>query len=490
VSINVNDTDIKTILTEIENQTSVVFTYRPSLIKSSKKMSLNVTDASLEDVLNQLFSNSISYRARDVEVEIILKPNPESPSGSNMKTQKSIDVNVSGKVQDSNGEPVPGVNVIEKGTTNGTTTDANGGFSIVVKDESSILVFSFIGYQMQETRVGAQTTISITLQADVTALDEVVVVGYGTQQKVNLTGAVGTASGEVLENRPIVNVGEGLQGVIPNLNINIRNGDPSDDRTDFNIRGYESINGGEPLVLVDGVPMNINRVNPADIESISVLKDAAAAAVYGARAAFGVILVTTKKGKGDKVNISFGAEVAMGKPIMFIDPITDPYQFVLAKGAANERTNGNTGYDQDMVDGTRAYSENPTLENAWGVFNGNLRFYGYNDYQDRLLTEWQPQQKYDMSVSGASEKASYYMSFGYLTKDGYIKNESKNEKFDRYNVLLKGEYKINKWLSLDSRALITTEVSDKPHFYNWDVNINTTARVDPLNPISFPDLPY
>jgi TonB-dependent SusC/RagA subfamily outer membrane receptor len=206
-----------------------------------------------------------------------------------MKTEKSIDVNVSGKVQGSNGEPVPGVNVIEKGTTNGTTTDANGGFSIVVKDESSILVFSFIGYQMQETRVGAQTTISITLQADVTALDEVVVVGYGTQQQVNLTGAVGTASGEVLENRPIVNVGEGLQGVIPNLNINIRNGDPADDRTDFNIRGYESINGGEPLVLVDGVPMNINRVNPADIETISVLKDAAAAAVYGARAAFGVI---------------------------------------------------------------------------------------------------------------------------------------------------------------------------------------------------------
>ena len=490
VSINVDNADIKSILTELEKQTSVVFTYRPSIIKASKKMSLNVSDASLQDVLRELFSPAISFQARDDEEEIILKPKSGKLPKVKDVTDEPLAITVTGKVQDEDGQAVPGANVIEKGTTNGTTTNSAGQFSIVVQDESSVLVFSFIGYQTQETRVGAQTDISITLQADVTALQEVVVVGYGTQQKVNLTGAVGTATGEVLENRPITNVGEGLQGVIPNLNINIRNGDPSDDRTDFNIRGYESINGGEPLVLVDGVPMNINRINPADIESISVLKDASAAAVYGARAAFGVILVTTKKGKGDKVNITFGAELAYGKPIMLIDPISDPYQFVMARGGANQRTNGNFGFDQDMIDGTKQYSENPTLENAWGVYNGNLRFYGYNDYQNRVLTEWQPQQKYDMSVSGASEKASYYMSFGYLTKDGYLKNKAKNEKFDRYNILLKGDYKINNWLSMDSRALITTEVSDKPHFYNWDVNINTTARVDPLNPISFPDLPF
>jgi TonB-dependent SusC/RagA subfamily outer membrane receptor len=206
---------------------------------------------------------------------------------------------VSGTVTDAAGVPLPGVNVVEKGTTNGTTTDVSGRFSLNVQGETSVLVFSFIGYATQEVAVGNRTDFSINLLEDVQALQEVVVVGYGTQEKVNLTGAVGVTTGEALKNRPIANVGEGLQGVVPNLNVNIRNGDPSEP-IDFNIRGYESINGGAPLVLVDGVPMDLNTLNPSDIESVSVLKDASAAAVYGARAAFGVILVTTKKGKGEK----------------------------------------------------------------------------------------------------------------------------------------------------------------------------------------------
>ena len=143
-----------------------------------------------------------------------------------------------------------------------------------------------------------------------------------------------------------------------------------------------------------------------------------------------------------------------------------------------------------MIDGTKAWSENPTFENAWKVYNGNLRFYGYNNYVDRLITDYAPQQKYDMSISGSTEKSSFYVSFGTLSKDGYLKNKSKNENFKRYNVLLKGDFKIRDWLSADSRALMTIEKSDKPHFYNWDVNINTSARVDPINPIQFPDLPY
>ena len=396
---------------------------------------------------------------------------------------------VSGVVSEDDGQPLPGVNVVEKGTTNGTTTDASGRFSLNVGSQSSVLVFSFIGYATQEVAVGNRTDFSVNLSADVQALQEVVVVGYGTQEKVNLTGAVGVTSGEALKNRPIANVGEGLQGVVPNLNVNIRNGDPAQP-IDFNIRGFESINGGAPLVLVDGVPMDLNRLNPNDIESVSVLKDASAAAVYGARAAFGVILVTTKRGQGEKIQISFGAETALAKPIFLIDPVNDPYQFVLARNTANMRTSNAPSYDQDYIDRTKAWSENPTFENAWGVYNGSLRHYGYNNYVDQLITEFAPQQKYDMSISGASDKSSFYVSFGYLNKDGYLKNDAKNEKFNRYNVLIKGDFKINDWLSADSRALVSVEKSDKPHFYNWDVNINTSARVNPLQPITFPDLPY
>ncbi len=386
---------------------------------------------------------------------------------------------------------LPGVNVLVKGTTTGTVTDVDGNYRLTVPTGEDVLVFSSVGYITREVAIGNQTEINLEMESDVTALDEIVVVGYGTQQKVNMTGAVGVAKGEVLEDRPIVNVGEGLQGVVPNLNIDIRNGNPADTRTDFNIRGFNSINGGQPLILIDGVPGNINRLNPNDIENISVLKDAAASAIYGARAAFGVILVTTKKGKaGDKINVSFNAEFAASKPIMFIDPITDPYEYVKARDLATYRTNGN-GFDQDYIDGTRAWSEaSPDQRDAlaWGVVGTSLRFYGYNNYQDQILTDLAPQQKYDMSVSGGSDKANYYVSFGHLNKDGYLKNSDKNQNFKRYNALLKGEFKVNDWLGLDSRALITTERNDEPHFYNWDVNINTVARVNPLNPITFPDL--
>jgi hypothetical protein len=158
-------------------------------------------------VLDQLFGPTISVLARDTEEEVVLKPKPGIRPRNVVAANIVLAVTVSGRVLEETGQAVPGVNVIEKGTTNGTTTDATGRFSIEVQGESSVLVFSFIGYQTQEARVGAQTEISITLAPDITALEEVVVVGYGTQQKVNLTGAVGTATGEVLENRPIVNVG-------------------------------------------------------------------------------------------------------------------------------------------------------------------------------------------------------------------------------------------------------------------------------------------
>lgn len=394
---------------------------------------------------------------------------------------------VTGTVLDNDGLALIGVNIIEQGNlTNGTITSLDGSYSITVADDA-ILEFSYTGYQTVEIPVNGQTVIDINMTEGNT-LDEIIVVGYGSQKKVNMTGAVTAISGEVLESRPIANVGEGLQGVIPNLNVDIRNGDPAA-AIDFNIRGYESINGGAPLILVDGVPMDLNKLNPNDIASISVLKDASAAAVYGARAAFGVVLVETKDGKSGDVRVSFGAEYAASKPILFIDPITDPHQYVLARDLATYRTNG-AGFSQEVIDGTKRYSENPTLDNAWEVVDGNLNFYGYNNYQEQIITNTSPQAKYDMSISGGSEKSSYYVSLGYLSKDGYLKNKEKNEKFKRYNALIKGDFDVNNWFSLDSRLLVTTEKSDKPHFYNWDVNINTTARVNPINPITFPDLDF
>ncbi|MEZ5105200.1 MAG: TonB-dependent receptor [Draconibacterium sp.] len=396
---------------------------------------------------------------------------------------------VTGVVKDEGGVPLPGVSVVIKGTTVGTATGIDGDFSISNVSNDATLIFSFVGFEPQEILVGDQTTFNVSLEASSIGLEEVVAIGYGTQKKANLTGSVGMATAERLENRPIVSTGQGMQGVIPNLNISFQNGDPTTD-ANFNIRGFESINGGSPLILVDGVPMDLERLNPQDIASVTVLKDAAAGAVYGARAAFGVILVETKKGKSGKLSFTLSTEQSMSKPIFLIDPVTDPYVFVTEWNKANIRTSGAPSYDDDYVEGTKRWVENPTEENAWGIYNGTLRFYGYNDYKNTLITDFAPQQKYDMTLSGATEKASYYVSFGYLNKEGYLKNKDKNEKYERYNILMKADFKINEWLTLEEKIVFNSQVSDKPHFYNWDVNINTSARKKPIEPLYFPDLPY
>lgn len=397
---------------------------------------------------------------------------------------------VTGKVIDDGGLPLPGVSVIIKGTTTGTVTGIDGDYSISNVSSSATLVFSFVGMTSQEIAVGTQTSINITLETSSIGLDEVVAIGYGTQKKANLTGSVGMASAERLENRPIVSAGQGLQGVIPNLNITIRNGDPTRS-ADFNIRGFESINGGSPLILIDGVPGDMDRLNPTDIQSVTVLKDAAAAAVYGARAAFGVILVETKKGEKGKIKITLSTEQSATVPISLIDPVKDPYDAAAAWNMATNRTDGSPRFDDVWMAGFAAWKENPTAANEWGVVDGNLRHYGYTDYKGMTIAKSSPQQKYDLNISGATESASYYVSFGYLDKKGWMNiADEDNEHYQRYNMLMKADFKINDWLTLDEQVNWSSELNDKPHFYNWDVNINTVARVNPHTTVTFPDLPY
>lgn len=396
---------------------------------------------------------------------------------------------ITGQVTDqTTGESIPGMNIVLMDTDTGTTTDAEGRYEINVPSLDGVLIFSFVGYETRNVPIDGRTEIDVVMEGILLGGEELVVVGYGTRERINLTGSVGVARAERLENRSIANVGEGLQGVIPNLNVTVPSGDPTDS-PNFNIRGYESISGGSPLILVDGIPMNLNRINPNDIESVSVLKDAAAAAIYGARGAFGVILVETKKGRrGERINITLNSQLSQATPILNMDPVTDPHQFVLARNRANQRTNGSNSFDQDYIDGTRAWSENPTEANRWGVVDGNLRHYGFNDYHNSLVTDWQPTHQHDLSISGGGENSTYYVSLGHYQKDGYLRMN--NEEFRRNNVLIDASFDITDWLTVEPRVQYDTERSDKPHFYNWDVNINTLARVNPIMPVQFPDLDY
>ena len=233
---------------------------------------------------------------------------------------------VTGTVVDVAGVPVIGANVMVKGTTNGTITDMDGKFTLEVP-EGAVLQVSYIGYTNQEVVVGKNTILTITLKEDTQSLDEVVVVGYGTQKKVNLTGAVEQVTSEVFDNRSVPNVTQALQGSIPNLNIQITDGKPT--RTaSYNVRGTTSIGqGGDALVLIDGVEGDPSMLNPNDIASVSVLKDAASAAIYGARGTFGVVLITTKEPNKDKTSITYSGNFSLQRPTTVPDFVTDGYEY-------------------------------------------------------------------------------------------------------------------------------------------------------------------
>jgi TonB-dependent SusC/RagA subfamily outer membrane receptor len=254
-------------------------------------------------------------------------------------TEVQQSINLSGEVTDVNGEPLIGVNVTAQGSSAGTMTDADGKFGIDA-NHGDVLQFSYVGYTTQTVVVNNGKILSIVLEEDRTMLEEIVVVGYGTQKKVNLTGAVAQITSKELENRPVTTVSQMIQGAMPNVQISINTGAPGEGGS-IQIRGTGSLNGSEPLILVDGIPRRLNRLNLSDVESISVLKDTASSAIYGARGAFGIILVTTKKAKAGKTRISYdGFRNTTG---MLVSGLTVPAIFGAdspQQNAGDMRTNG------------------------------------------------------------------------------------------------------------------------------------------------------
>lgn len=396
---------------------------------------------------------------------------------------------IKGTVVDEKGEPLIGVSVMVEGTTTGVITDFDGNFVLEGDLGNAKLRFSYIGYITQTVSVSGKNQLSIVMKEDSKQLEEVVVVGYGTQKKANLSGSVASVGSDVLEGRPIVNAGQGLQGVIPNLNIELKSGDPSQSPT-YNIRGNTSINGGGPLILVDGLPMDIDDLNPNDIKSVTVLKDAGAAAIYGARAAFGVILVETKNASEGKVQVKFGAELSLQQPIFNMEPLTDPYLYVTNFNLAKVRGKQDPAYDEAYVAAVKAYQDDPLNNPEWEVVNGQFRFYGNNNYRERVLADISPMQKYDLSVSGSGEKNKYYISFGYMDADGFYRGDG-NENYKRFNVIMKNDINFNKWISADSKIVFNGSRSNKVHAYtaNASASLQSFARVAPVRPIDVPSIP-
>ncbi|WP_158712657.1 TonB-dependent receptor [Parabacteroides pacaensis] len=448
VTIQGENLSILHILQEIEKQTDYLFVYNKKYIDVNRETSVHANGKTVAELLKELFKNTEVVYAMEGK-NIMLLP----------KNELQHERTITGIVTDEKGEPVIGANIVEKGTANGTISDANGAFSLNLFNNRSLLLVSYIGYNSQEIDPGTEDKLIIRLTEDTQKLDEIIVVGYGTAKKVNLTGAVVQIDNKSMENRPVTNIGKALQGMIGNLNMSVSGAGGAPGSTmDYNIRGTTSLSGGSPLFIVDGVPAdNINNINPSDVETLTVLKDAASAAIYGARAAYGVILVTTKSGaKDEKTWVSYNNVFGYNHATTVPNQVSS-WDFANAYNVASLNSGQSPMFSEEHLARIKAYMEDPvhTPSNIPNPNNTNLWSYATldNDNVDWFRAFFKPgtwNQKHDLNVKGGTAKSNYYIGAGYYRENGLLRYA--NDHFERFNFTSNLHYEPYKWLKGDVRV--------------------------------------
>lgn len=372
---------------------------------------------------------------------------------------------LSGRVLDETSEPIIGAVIKNLRTAQAAQTDVNGNFTIdgIIGDKLEI---SFVGYTKLTVEYSSAQT-QYKLEPETASLEELVVVGYGTSKKVNLSGAVDYVSGKVLESRPISNISQGLQGVVPNLNISFNSGGPGE-AANINIRGITSINGGEPLILIDNVPASsaeLNRISPNDIESFSVIKDASAAAIYGARASFGVILITTKSGKGG-LKVQYNNNFTLNRPTVIPDKVTDPYVFSRLLELSTDNTPWDViNFSEQYYQYAKQRSDDPSTPGV-RIDPSNPKqweYMGNRDWTRYFLSDWYFTHNHEMSVSGSTDKVQYYISGNYNRQNSPI--QLADDYFDRKTIRFKTTYHLTDYLSIGNNTNISNTMRKSPSQY-------------------------
>ncbi|HSO86256.1 MAG TPA: carboxypeptidase-like regulatory domain-containing protein, partial [Draconibacterium sp.] len=359
LSLNVNNRSLENVLEQIEDQSEFFFLYNKDLVDVEQKVNINVQNETVKLVLDNLLEGKdISYAVYDRQIVLTNRDVVSMMTGQ----QKSV----SGKVTDSKNQSLPGASVVIKGTTQGTVTNADGNYSLSNIPENATLVFSFVGMRSQDVVIGDQTSINVVLEDETIGLDEVVAIGYGTQRKADLTGAVSTVAPENLKQGINQSVSHALQGRVAGVTAIQNSGEPGGG-VEIRIRGAGSINDNSPLYVVDGIIGSIANLNPADIESMTVLKDAASAAIYGSRGANGVVIVTTKKGKkGQKTSVSFNTSQGVQQAWKMPTSLTAEERNIIHKEAL---TNDNT----------------PLSESIWNYYNNPTNAVTRTDWFEEIL---------------------------------------------------------------------------------------------------------
>lgn len=478
---------VKSVLNYIEKNSNYVFVYNAEVQKMMpNKVRVNLDGRPALQILDEMCaSTALTYKAQGNQISLTQTKNAQS--GQPNKAQKR---RIKGNVSDAKGEPIVGATISEKGGTGGTITDINGDFTLDLAPDNAITI-SYVGFKPQTLK--PTDGIHVTLDEQAKGLDEVVVIGYGTKKKANLIGAVSTVGAEELKDRPVTNLGQMLQGQVPNLNISFNTGTPGEAAT-LNIRGKTSItNSGAPLVLIDGVEGSIDRINPNDIESVSVLKDAASAAIYGARAGFGVVLITTKNNKDGQAHITYNGRFSFSAPTTKTNFMTVGYDVARLVDEFNTTTTGSSyselnADDYKMLE-ERRYDvpENPAR--PWAVVSQNdglYHYYGNFDWYNYIFNFAQPTWNHNLSVNGGTEKMNYMISGGMNDHDGLYALST--DKYSTRTLMAKFNAEVTPWLKVFSTAsLFKSKYKQAGYDYEDGGNVANLAFhampwIVPVNP--------
>ena len=443
LTFNFKDATVEDVLTKIEEQSNLYFIYNRNVVDVARKVDISCANQEVSDILVKLFSGTdVVYEINDRHV--ILKNN----SSYSYQQQKSL----SGKVTDSSGASLPGVSVIIKGTTYGVITDANGVYSLPNVSDNTTLVFSFVGMKTQEILVGEKTTINVKMQEESIGIEEVVAVGYGTAQKKDLTGAVSSVSAKDIKSVVLTTPDQALQGRVAGVQVQTNSHAPGGGIS-VHVRGTSSLSaGGQPLYVVDGFPISnefssagsvdgnvlsisqnpLNSIDPSNIESIEVLKDASSAAIYGARGANGVVLITTKKGKSGKATITFESSTSLDSPSKYLDFLTAEEWGTLVNESDDENKNTHTFTDAEIA----------------GMGKGT-------DWQREILRTALTQ-NYKMSVSGGTSDVRYLISGSYLDQQGIIVNSN----LKRYSMNVSLDANVSKKFKVGTNVMFSNALND------------------------------
>lgn len=436
ISLRINNGTVKEAIEKLRVEHGISFIFESRDLDTQRKVTINEQDATIEAIVDKLLQGqSLNYRIEGKNVVLT--------KGLTNLPDSGPKIVISGVVTDETGETMPGVNITIKGTTSGIISGLDGEYTISVPNKEARLLFSFVGYSTQEIRVGSHTEINVVLAEDARLIDEVVVVGYGTQKKVNLTGAISAINASELAKRQVGQSSILLQGVAPGVTVTQRSGQPGSDGGSIRIRGIGTLSDANPLVLVDGVEMSINNIDPNLIENISILKDAASASIYGSRAANGVVLVTTKRADSTKPSFTYNGYIGWQDPTDLPDKVNAMDHMIMLDEA---NTNvGNTPQYQDLIKDYQAYAQT------------NPDYYPDTDWQKEMLRTGFTQNHF-LSASAGNDKLKVLASLAYYNQKGNLYSTG----FERYSFRINADMKVSKTLTLKLDAFLRHNQSTNP----------------------------